>query len=232
MRIFVTGANRGLGLELVRQWLAAGHQVWGSAREADPGDLLALRPAGAVQLDLGDEASIETGLAALGGQVDGLDLLVNCAGLDARAFGVDDPRGPFDVDASVMNEVMRINATGPMLVTREALPLLRAGDDPLVLNISSQLGSMEVAATKGRDTVYCMSKAALNMWSVKAASALRPEGIGVVMLHPGWVSTDLGGASAALTPPESARAIVETVSSLTIQDSGRFITWDGADHPW
>ncbi len=232
MRILVTGANRGLGLELVRQWLSGGHEVWGSARTAAPADLLALQPAGAIQLDLADESSIVAGIEALRSQIDGLDLLVNCAGVDARAFGVEDPRGPFDVDASVMNEVMRINATGPMLVTRESLPLLRSGTDPLVLNVSSQLGSMQVAATKGRDTVYCVSKAALNMWSVKAAAALEPEGIGLVMLHPGWVSTDMGGASAQLTPTESAASIVATVSSLTFEDSGRFITWDGADHPW
>lgn len=231
-RILVTGANRGLGLELARQWIAAGHEVWGTARTADPTDFLALDPAGAVQLDLADETSITAALDALSTQLDGLDLLVNCAGLDARAFGVEDPRGPFDVDASVMNAVMAVNATGPMLVTRAALPLLRRGADPLVLNISSQLGSMQVAATKGRDTSYCVSKAALNMWSVKAAVALRPEGVGVVMLHPGWVSTDMGGPSAELTPEESAAAIVETVAGLGLADSGRFVRWDGNDHPW
>ena len=232
MRILITGANRGLGLELARTWIDAGHEVWGSARTAEPLELLRLEPAGSISLDLGDEASIVAGLEALASQIDGLDLLVNCAGVDARAFGVEDPRGPFDVDAEHVNEVIRINATGPMLVTREALPLLRAATDPLVLNVSSQLGSVQVAATKGRDTSYCVSKAALNMWSVKAAAALRNEGIAVVMLHPGWVSTDMGGPSAQLTPPESATAIVDTVSRLTTADTGRFINWDGTDHPW
>lgn len=232
MRILITGANRGLGLELARTWIAAGHEVWGSARTTEPADFLQLEPAGSIILDLGDEASIVAGLDALAAEVDSLDLLVNCAGIDARAFGVQDPRGPFDVSAEHVNEVTRINATGPMLVTREALPLLRAGSEPLVLNVSSQLGSMQVAATKGRDTSYCVSKAALNMWSVKAAVALQEDRIAVVMLHPGWVSTDMGGPSAQLTPPESAAAIVETVAQLTFDDSGRFITWDGADHPW
>lgn len=232
MRILITGANRGLGLELARTWIGRGHDVWGSARVDPPADFLALDPAGSITLDLGDEASIVAGIEALASQIEGLDLLVNCAGLDARAFGVPDPRGPFDVAADHVNEVMRINATGPMLITREALPLLRQGSDPLVLNISSQLGSMQVAATKGRDTSYCMSKAALNMWSVKAAVALRDEGIAMVMLHPGWVSTDMGGPSAQLTPTESATAIVDTVAQLTLDDTGRFITWDGVDHPW
>lgn len=232
MKIFITGANRGLGLELARTWLGAGHEVWGSARTTDPAAFLALGPAGAVTLDLGDEASIVAGFDALAPQIGSLDLLVNCAGLDARAFGIEDPRGPFDVAAEHVNEVMRINATGPMLVTREALPLLRAGTNPMVLNVSSQLGSMQVAATKGRDTSYCVSKAALNMWSVKAAQALRDEGIAVVMLHPGWVSTDMGGPQAQLTPTESATSIVAAVASLTFEDTGRFIKWDGTDHPW
>ncbi len=232
MRILITGANRGLGLELAKTWVAAGHEVWGSARTADPAAFLAIEPAGAITLDLGDEASIVAGFDALTTQIDSLDLLVNCAGLDARAFGVEDPRGPFDVAAEHVNEVMRINATGPMLVTREALPLLRAATDAMVLNVSSQLGSMQVAASKGRDTSYCVSKAALNMWSVKAAAALQDERIAVVMLHPGWVSTDMGGSSADLTPTESATSIVAVVDQLTLDDSGRFINWDGSDHPW
>ena len=232
MRILITGANRGLGLELARHWIAGGHEVWGSARTSDPTAFLALEPAGSITLDLGDEASIVAGFDALGSHIDHLDLLVNCAGLDARAFGVEDPRGPFDVAAEHVNEVMRINATGPMLVTREALPLLRSSESAMVLNVSSQLGSMQVAATKGRDTSYCVSKAALNMWSVKAAVALRNEQIAVVMLHPGWVSTDMGGPSAELTPTESATAIVDSVSRLTFADTGRFIRWDGSDHPW
>lgn len=232
MRILITGANRGLGLELARTWIAGGHEVWGSARTSDPTEFLSIEPAGAISLDLGDEASIVAGLDALATQIDSLDLLVNCAGLDVRSFGVEDPRGPFDVAAEHVNEVMRINATGPMLVTREALPLLRAADGAMVVNVSSQLGSMEVAATKGRDTSYCVSKAALNMWSVKAAAALREERIAVVMLHPGWVSTDMGGPSAELTPTESATSIVAAVDGLAFEDTGRFINWDGSEHPW
>ena len=119
-----------------------------------------------------------------------------------------------------------------MVLTRELLPLLQRGTEPLVLNVSSQLGSMQVAASKGRDTVYCMSKAALNMLSVKSAAALRADGIAVVMLHPGWVQTDMGGSSAPLTIAESADSIVRTVDALTLADSGRFIQWDGSDHPW
>lgn len=184
-------------------------------------------------MDLADEASIVAGAVALADRLDGIDLLVNCAGVDARAFGGDeDHRGPFDIDAATMQSVMAVNVAGPMVLTRELMPLLRRGSSAVVLNVSSQLASMQVAATKGRDTVYCMSKAALNMLSVKTADALRPEGIAVVMLHPGWVQTDMGGPSAQLTIAESADAIVRTVDGLTLADTGRFIRWDGSDHPW
>lgn len=228
-RIVLTGAGRGLGRALAERWVAAGDEVWGCTRTgASPVAL-----AGCVEMDLADEASIVAGAARLAEQLDGIDLLVNCAGVDARAFGGDeDHRGPFDIDAATLQSVMAVNVTGPMVLTRELLPMLRRGNSSLVLNVSSQLGSMQVAATKGRDTVYCMSKAALNMLSVKTADVLRPEGIGVVMLHPGWVQTDMGGPSAQLTIAESADAIVRTVDGLTLADTGRFIRWDGSDHPW
>ena len=182
---------------------------------------------------MSDEASVIAGAHQLGEQTDSIDWLVNCAGVDARAFGgSEDHRGPFDHDAATLNAVFNLNVTGPMALTTALLPLLRAGTDAMILNISSQLGSMQVAATKGRDTAYCISKAGLNMLSVKTSTALAPEGIGVVMLHPGWVMTDMGGTRAQLTVHESASAIVETMAGLSIADTGRFIRWNGDNHPW
>lgn len=232
-RVLITGAGRGIGLELTRRFVADGHEVWGTARQPSPRALGTIEPAGVLTMDLADEASVISAAEELSSEADGLDLLINCAGLDARAFGARaDKRGAFDVDAHTFTEVIRINAIGAMIVTREVLPLLRKGTDPLVLNISSQLGSMEAAASMGNDASYCVSKAALNMWSVKAAAELRPEGIAVVMLHPGWVSSDMGGSAAPMTPTESASAIADTVNGLSVADTGRFIRWDGTDHPW
>lgn len=232
-RILLTGANRGIALELARQLIGQGHQVWGTARQAEPEAFLALEPAGAVQLDLASEDSIVAALAAVAEQTNALDILVNCAGIDCRELGSPEaPRGIFDVPADIVNELNRINITGPLVTTREALPLLRQGTDPVVLNFSSQLGSMQVASRKGRDAPYCVSKAGLNMVTVKAAAALRDEGIAVVALHPGWVSSDMGGTHAPMTPVESATTIASTLTALTMADSGRFIRWDGSDHPW
>ena len=235
--VMITGVGRGLGSELARQFAANGDRVVGSVRPGRTGNSSNLLDEGiltaVVELDLGDEASIVQAVRGLSGAIGHLDLLVNNAGLDARAFDAHaEARGPFDIDASVFTELTRINATGPMIVTRECLPLLRDAPAAMVVNISSQLGSMQVAATKGRDSAYCVSKAALNMWSVKAAAHLRPEGIGVVMMHPGWVQTDMGGPSAQLTVLESARSMAATIDALSLDDSGRFIRWDGTEHPW
>jgi len=226
-RVVISGV--GLGRRIAEVLVERGDAVWGTSRTGDgPAGLQ-----GHVTMEMRDEPSIMAGAAAIAGETDGIDLLINCAGTDARSFGApDDARGPFDLDAETFNAVMEVNTTGPMLVTKHLLPLLRAGRDAMVVNISSQLGSMARAQTMGSDTVYNVSKAALNMLSLKTAAAVRGDGIGVVMVHPGWVQTDMGGPSAALTIDESARAIVDTIGSLSLEDTGRFIRWDGTDHPW
>lgn len=231
--VFVTGANRGLGWHLVRHLIDRGDEVWGSARETDPQNLLSLSPAGSVQMDMSDEASLIAGAAALSTQVDHLDVLINCAGVDARAFGADaDRRGPFDLDMQTNQQVLAVNVGGPMVLTRELHPLLTAATNAIVLNISSQLGSMEVGARLGNDTSYCISKAAMNMLTVKSAAALRDEGVAVISMHPGWVATDMGGEQAALTPDHSAESIVATLGGLSLTDTGTFLNWDGSPHQW
>lgn len=226
-RVFITGAGRGLGHELAAQLLAEGHTVWGSTRTGE----CDLELAGCVPMELADETSIIEGAAAIG--LDAIDVLINCAGIDSRATPANpQDRGTFGVDSDTLLAVMAVNVAAPMVLTRELLPRLRAGDDPLVLNISSQLGSMQTAHAIGADTPYCVSKAALNMLSIRSVEPLRADGIAVVMLHPGWVQTDMGGPNANLTMAESASAICSTLANLTLTDTGRFITWDGNDHPW
>lgn len=228
-RVVITGVNRGLGWALAERFVERGHRVWGTSRNGNaPAGLVSC-----VHLDLRDEDSVIAAAHHVGLETDSIDLLVNSAGADARSFGAsEDDRGPFDFDAETFNAVLEVNVTGPMLVSRHLLPLLRSGREPMIVNITSQLGSMQVAARKGRDTAYCVSKAALNMLSVKSAAALRGDDVGVIMLHPGWIATDMGDSKAPLDVDEASATMVSTIEALTITDSGRFVRWDGHDHPW
>lgn len=230
--VVITGANRGLGLALARRFAKAGDDVWGTARNPSEATELLRFAAGVVPLDAASEVSIEylpTTLQAAGS----IDVLINNAGLDSRAFGVDKATsaGPLDLTADAFLGQVRVNAVGPMLVTRALLPQLRQAASPIVVNISSQLGSLEVGGKSSRDVGYNASKAALNMVTATTATALTDE-VCVVSVHPGWVQTDMGGAQAAITPDESAEGIGEIIDRLSMLDSGSFVRWDGQPHPW
>jgi NAD(P)-dependent dehydrogenase (short-subunit alcohol dehydrogenase family) len=127
---------------------------------------------------------------------------------------------------------IEVNAVGPWLLSRALLPNLRQSSAPRIVNMSSQVGSMEVAPGMGRDVGYAASKAALNMITIKLATRLRDEGIVILALHPGHLRTSMGGASAPLEPGDAANQIVDLIESLTIADTGTFRRWDGTVHPW
>ena len=156
---------------------------------------------------------------------------VNNAGITSNDLGADRRQcNPWQVDNEIVLEETRINALGPMMVTRSVIGLLEAGDNPVVLNTSSQLGSMIIGAAMPFDVAYNVSKAALNMITVMSAST--NKNVSFVALHPGWVKTDMGTDAAEMEVADSAGAIVNSLLALTIEDSGRFIRWDGTDHPW
>jgi NAD(P)-dependent dehydrogenase (short-subunit alcohol dehydrogenase family) len=231
-RVVITGANRGLGLELARRYSERGDEVWaGCRRPGDAAELAALT-SHVVQLDMASAASIDRFADEVGPAP--VDVLINNAGVDARALGV--PDGERDVlqlsEAHVLAE-MRVNAIGPMLLVRALIDPLRAATRPRVVNVSSTVGSMEVAATIGRDIGYVTSKAALNMITVKLAGRLRDHGVAVVALHPGLLRTALGTPRGDLEDPAPASAeIVALLDQLTLAESGSFLRRDGSVHPW
>ncbi|MDH5831427.1 SDR family oxidoreductase [Luteimonas sp. M1R5S18] len=228
----VTGANRGLGLELVRQLLAAGDHVVATCRR--PGKATALNTLAGehpgrlhvLPLDVADaksHAELARELPLVLGEGGRLDLLVNNAGVlhSGERFG--------SLTAANFEDSFRTNATGPLLLTQALAPLL--ADGARVLNLSSQLGS--IAGTRRFGTPsYNLSKAAQNMATILLAHALAGRGIVVVALHPGWVQTDMGGTGADLPATEAAAGLLRVAAGLGPEDGGRFLDWQGRALDW
>ncbi|MGI9621300.1 MAG: SDR family NAD(P)-dependent oxidoreductase [Acidimicrobiales bacterium] len=231
-RIVITGSSRGIGLEMARILIGQGHEVYGAVRNPDGADALReAGPAGVLQLDIGDRDSIAAFADDLSSRTDAIDILVNNAGITSNDLGVNRREcNPWQVDPDIVLKETEINALGPMLITRSIIGLLEAGENPVVMNTSSQLGSMIIGAAMPFDVAYNVSKAAVNMITVMSASTNKD--VCFVALHPGWVKTDMGTEAAELEVPEAANAIVDSLLGLTIADTGRFIRWDGTDHPW
>ena len=235
--IMVTGASRGIGLELTRQALERGDRVIATTRRA-AAELDALGAAHAgrlipLRLDVGLVESIIDARAALDGVVDAIDILVNSAGAYSHQSEHWDPDATlFDtVTQEELMEVFRINAAGPMLVTQHFLNLVRASRRGRIVNLSSLVGSVS-SKTGGGDYAYAASKAALNIMTRALAAELAPEGIVALVITPGWVRTRMGGPTATLTPAESVRGLLDTIGRLTTRDAGQFLDYQGAPQPW
>ena len=230
-KVLVTGANRGLGLEFVRQYLDRGDRVLATCRKANQAHELtkqALAHPGRLTilpLDLAKPASIAELEREIHIVADSLDTLVNNAGMlvSGEKWGT--------LDAKSYAETFASNATGPLLLMQALAPLLAKGESPRIASVSSGLGSLANCAQFGTPS-YCMSKAALNMATRQASYALAPQGIVVVSLSPGWVKTDMGGEKAELEPQVSVRNMIGVIDRLGPADTGRFIDHTGADLPW
>lgn len=230
-KVLVTGANRGIGLEFVRQYLARGDRVFATCRKpgqeheltrvalAHPGRLTIL------PLDVAKPASIIELEKELHLVTDSLDTLVNNAGMlvSGERYG--------ELDSKSLAETFATNTIGPMLAAQALTPLLERGTAARVASVSSGLGSLarcEAFTTPS----YCVSKAALNMAMRQLAYALAPRGIVVALLSPGWVKTDMGGPKAELEPGTSVRGMIKVIESLTAAHTGRFFDHDGSEMPW
>ena len=221
--VLITGANRGLGLEYAQQFSERGYTVIGTARNPEAATELARVADRIEQLDVADPASV----AALAERLDGvpIDILINNAGMFDRDDVTIDA-----VDFGTMEQTFAVNTFGPLRVTQALLPNLRAGKARLIISMSSQLGSIE--NSNGRWYAYRASKTALNqfnkIWSVELAS----DGFTCVVLHPGWVRTDMGGPNASYSPEESVAGLVNVIEALTPEDNGGFYDFQGNPIPW
>jgi len=227
----VTGSNRGLGLEWVRQCAEREWRVIATCR--NPDSAMDLQKLALQQPDLSIhrlDVTTPEQIVELAQELQGvaLDLLVNNAGVYFEHWGKD-PIGSIDYEA--WEQTFRVNTLGPMRVTEALLPHLSKGRRPLVVAISSNMGSIADTST-ARDYAYRSSKAALNATMHGLSHELKPKGIGVSLLHPGWVRTQMGGSSAPLSPEESIRGMLSLVDRFEPSMSGEFFRFDGMHLPW
>ncbi|MCB1281023.1 MAG: SDR family NAD(P)-dependent oxidoreductase [Salinibacterium sp.] len=183
-------------------------------------------------LDLADLASVRAFASEWLGAHDRLHLLVNNAGINSKGVPAEQANVKLGTLEPVgIERMVRVNAIAPLLVAQAFTDLLAADGGGKVVSISSWLGSIE-RKSSGGNYGYCASKTMLNMLMRAYAFDAKPLGITAIVVNPGWVATDMGGSSAKLTPPESAKGIVDVAATIGPEDAGSFLQWDGSTHPW
>lgn len=217
--VCITGANRGIGLEFARQFSERGDEVVAACRTASEGLAdLGVRVVDGV--DVTDDVAVGRLVDSLNGTP--VDILVNNAGLLSDE-SLD------DLDFDRMRRQFEINSLGPLRVTAALRRNLGAGSKVAI--VTSRMGSIEDNTSGGRYG-YRMSKAAVNMAGRSLTHDLRPDGIAVVILHPGFVRTEMTGNTGLIDPPESAAGLIARIDELTLETSGGFRHANGELLPW
>lgn len=227
--VLITGASRGLGLEFARQYAADGARVLACARR--PAEATALLDLAAGSngritvhpLDVASPASVAHLAAEIANEA--IDILINNAGI----YGGDHQRsGNIDYDAWVTT--LAVNTLGPVRVLEALKPNLLKAKTRKAVAITSAMGS--TPRHDGGALVYRSSKAALNNAMHGLSIAYKGDSMTVVVMHPGWVRTDMGGSSAPLAPDQAVASMRKVIAGLKPADSGRFINYDGTEIAW
>ena len=227
----VTGAARGIGLEMCRQLLADGYTVVAAPRKPNSDGLAELAQQHTARLveiptDVADELSVASSAREIAARVDRVDLLINNAGIYPEDGG--------GVESLVTENLIRgfdVNAVGPLRVVRHLLPLLRKGQGRRLIQITSLMGSI-ADNTSGGSYGYRMSKTALNMAVRNLAHELGPEGFIALTIHPGWVRTAMGGEAAPMDLESAVTEILRIALSAEPEDNGGFKGPGGTELPF
>jgi NAD(P)-dependent dehydrogenase (short-subunit alcohol dehydrogenase family) len=226
----ITGANRGIGLEFAKQYLAGGWRVYATCRDPNSAsELRRLADASGhklrmLALDVTDHASVKAAATELDGQA--IDLLLNNAGV-MGAWG----QTIGNIDYEAWAKVLDANCMGPMRVSEAFVDHVARSERKLIVTLTSGMGSL-ADNTSGGSIAYRSSKAAVNMVMRSLAIDLAPRGITCVVVNPGWVQTDMGGAHAPLAPAESVTALRRLIETLGTEQSGKFFNYDGREYAW
>ncbi|GAB4267149.1 MAG: SDR family oxidoreductase [Methylomicrobium sp.] len=229
--ILITGANRGLGLEFCRQYAEAGERVIAACRHPDSADRLqelAERYPDNVQieaLDVSDFAQIDSLSTRLSGEA--VDILINNAGV----YGDKSGHGFGNLDYQTWTSNLLINTQAPLKMAEAFLPQLQRGDKKLIVSLSSLMGSI-ADNTSGGSILYRSSKAALNAAMKSLSIDLQEQSIAVLILHPGWVRTDMGGPNGLIDVEESVSDMRDVINDFSIRQTGSFLKYDGSTMPW
>ncbi|EQC38285.1 hypothetical protein SDRG_04006 [Saprolegnia diclina VS20] len=227
-RVLITGASRGIGLELVKHYKALGWNVVAAVRNPSSAtELRSLGPEGIVALDVADEASVATAATAIGADAP-IDMLINNAGIIVKSSLTKTTKADF-------LRQLEVNAVGPFLVTKAFMPNLKLAakqnDYAIAAFLSAKIASIELN-TQGGYHAYRASKTALNGIAKTLAVDMAPRGISTVLLHPGYVKTDFTGHKGDLTAEESARALASILDNVRKGDKAAFYDIDGTILPW
>ena len=220
----VTGGNRGIGFETVRQLLNRGYNVHATFRN-NRGKLDALNHPNLHlhQMDVRDGNAVARVVKSID---EPIDVLINNAGIaDGRWSRIE------EINFQEVTEVLEVNAISPVRVTQQVLPLLDSADGGVVVMISSLMGSIDDCQS-GKSYAYRASKTALNMFAIAMKNELRERNISVLLVHPGWVETDMGGPHAPVQAQVSVEGILDRIEEQTIEMTGRFVEYTGALLPW
>ena len=240
MNIFITGTNRGLGLEFVRQYLGQGHTILATSRNPIKAthlqklknnypDQLHLIP-----MDLDKPDVIKRAGQTASNLVPHIDILINNAGAGTRQIEASRKKVLTQLDSldsRELSQMIRVNAIGPLLVVKELRGLLGKANSAKVINISSGMGSISQRQS-GSTYGYSGSKALLNMYTRLLGFDLQPTGIIVVALHPGWVQTDMGGPAAEYPVSKSVTNMINVIDGFGKAQTGRFFNLLGQEIPW
>ena len=227
---FVSGANRGIGFGLTLEMVQHGCKVAAGYRdETRSTKLLAeaerhgnLLP---VKVDVTIEGELKHLYQFIDNQFGHLNILVNSAGVN-----INEPAHFNELNWEDVAQSLEVNVGGPFMTSKTLYPLLHKGKEKKIINISSQMGSIQL--TGGGAIPYRVSKAALNMLTRNQAIEYKKDGIAVVIVHPGWVKTDMGGPAAPMTVAESARKIFQIMEMISLSNTGEFISVTGDKIPY
>lgn len=226
--VLITGANRGIGLELARQYVEAGHHVLACCRNPEQADALnelAGENLTVLQLVPQDGDSVQALVKQLGDT--GVDILINNAGTPGPA---PEQQSALSMDFDGWLETFNVNTLAPLRVLQALHPILQKSSEAKAITITSQMGALDL--NWPTMYAYCSSKAAVNKVMRMISLELAKDNIAVGLIHPGWVQTDMGGAQADITAAESAAGIIAVIDGINLENTGCFMKWNGEPHNW